>query len=185
MLSGYIVLIEIDKLLHDMKPSSRIKSIARHTIVWLIWFGIQSYTLFAAGFSTFGTMDWLFQAFNYFSLIIVFYTLAYFIAHFVYDGIDGEYLVRKDLSAFSNIFSVELVSIFLVIVLYIIVGVSLDTKFLGYKYPGVDAYVYARLEIVLPYVVYAYFYAFYRMTKKIRQKMSNEQKEKDIPKEMN
>lgn len=172
--------VEINNLIDNMKPSSRIKSIARHTIVWIIWFGLHSYTLFSADIAKFGAMDWLHQAFNYLSLVIVFYSLAYFIVHLFYEGIDGEYLLLKDFSDFRNIINVESVSIVLIMVLYVIVGVSLDAMYFGYKYPGVDAYVYERVEHVIPYTVYAAGYALYRMNKKIRREKSSIMAEEEI-----
>jgi hypothetical protein len=167
-----------------MKPSSRIKSIARHTIVWIIWFGLHSYTLFSADTATFIATDWLYHTFNYLSILMVFYPAAYFMEPILYRIFSDGYSHQDEFSDFRQIVNVETVSLALILVLYVIQGVSIDSMYLGYKYPGVDAYVYERLEQILPYIAYAAGYASYRINKKARREKSSVEGEEEIANEM-
>ncbi len=167
-----------------MKPSSRIKSMVRHTIVWIIWFGLHSYTFFTAGIAKFGAMDWLYHTFNYLSILIVFYPAAYFMEPILHGIFNDEYSHQDEFSDFRQIVNVETVSLALILLLYVILGVSLDSMYLGYKYPGVDAYVYVRVEQVLPYMVYAACYALYRVNKKARREKYSIKAEEEIANEM-
>jgi hypothetical protein len=167
-----------------MKPSSRIKSIARHAILWIIWFGLHSYTFFTADIAKFGAMDWLYHTFNFLSILMVFYPAAYFMEPILYRIFSDGYSYQDEFSDFRQIVNVETVSLALILLLYVILGVSLDSMYLGYKYPGVDAYVYGRVVLGLPYMVYAACYALYRVNKKARREKSNVGAEEDIAKEM-
>jgi hypothetical protein len=165
--------VEINNLIDNMKPSSRIKSIARHTIVWIIWFGLHSYTLFAADIAKFGTMEWLYHTYNFLSILMVFYPAAYFMKPILYRIFNYEYSYQDDFSDFRQIVNVETVSIALIVVIYVILGVSMDAIYYSYKYRGEDAYIYGRVEEVLPYLVYASGYALYRINKKTRREKSS------------
>jgi formate hydrogenlyase subunit 3/multisubunit Na+/H+ antiporter MnhD subunit len=167
-----------------MKPSSRLKSVTRHTIVWIIWFGLHSYTLFTTDIAKFGELDWLYHTFNFLSILIVFYPAAYFMGPILYRIFNDEYSHQDEFSDFRQIVNVETVSIVLLLVLYVILGVSMDALYNGYKYPGIDAYVYGRVEQVLPYMVYAACYALYRINKKARREKSSIKTEDETANEM-
>jgi hypothetical protein len=167
-----------------MKPSSRLKSVARHTILWIIWFGLKIFALIIDNTSKYSATDWMYQAYNYISVLIVFYFLAYLFVHLFYEDTVDEYVILKDFSDFKNILNVESVSIVLIIVLYVILGATLDSMYFGYKYPGVDAYVYERFDSVLLYIVSAAGYATYKITKKMWLKKSSAEGEEEIANEM-
>jgi hypothetical protein len=163
-----------------MKPSSRLKSLARHTIVWIIWIGLHSYTLFSADIAKSGAMNWLYYTFNFVSTLLVFYPAAYFMGPVLYRTFSDEYSYQEKFSDFNQIVNVETVSIALIVVIYVILGVSMDTMYFGYKYPGVDTYVYERVEQVLPFIASAVCYAFYRMNKKARREKTSIKTEEEI-----
>jgi NADH:ubiquinone oxidoreductase subunit 4 (subunit M) len=140
--------------------------------------------LFTAGFAKFGELDWLYHTFNFLSILMVFYPAAYFMGPILYRIFNDEYSHQDEFSDFRQIVNVETVSIVLILVIYVILGVSMDAMYHGYKYPGVDAYVYERVEEVLPYMVYAAGYALYRMNKKGRREKSSVRAEDDIAKEI-
>jgi hypothetical protein len=170
--------VKINKTIDEMKPSSHLYSVLRHIAFWLLWFGIQSYTLFSSDLSKYGTIDWLYQVFNYTAPLIVFYAVAYFMVHLLYGGYWGDYVVLNDFSDFRQIVNVESVSIVMITVLYVIVGAFFDINYQGYKYPGNDAFFYERVEVVLPYLAMAACYAIYRINKRNwKEKLSGDSKE--------
>jgi hypothetical protein len=149
--------------------------------VWIIWFSLHSYTLFTADIAKFGALDWLYHTLNYLSILMVFYPVAYFMGPILYRIFNDE---DRHKDGFSDFINVETVSIALILVIYITLGVSMDAIYYGYKYPGIDAYIYGRVEQILPYMVYAACYALYRMNKKARRGKSSITAEEEIANEM-
>jgi hypothetical protein len=138
----------------------RKKTIVKHCMLWSIWYLINTLQI-ADGISTFKTTEWLQLAYNYSSLVIVFYCITSCMTRFckifslnVYSSLKG---VRQVRYLFNNALLIALT----VIAVYVSLSVTLDNGFFGYKYPTALSHIIQRLTRVLPYAVLAAGYAYF------------------------
>jgi hypothetical protein len=139
---------------------TRKKTILKHCSVWTIWYLINILQL-AGSFTTVKLIVWLEVAYNYTSLVLIFYTIAWLMTGFyrifsfqIYKSLKGAEKVRY-------LFNNRLLLAMSVIAVYVCLSVTLDNIFFGYEYPTVVSHIIQRLTRVLMYAVIADRFAYF------------------------
>jgi hypothetical protein len=154
-----------------MKPHSLLKSIFNHTMLWLLWYSINSISIFAK-ISSFGSSAWLQLAFNYLSLIAVFYAVINIMMRFFNRFSFIRYQSIKGHRAIFYLLKIEIFCVVLVVALYIAIAIFLDGKYFGYNYPDLFTHIDRRLMRVIGYVLFAAGYAYYCCYKRKQQQLA-------------
>jgi hypothetical protein len=149
-----------------MKPSFR-NTLIKHITVWVLWFGLNSITIFGSNVPLSGDF-WLQTSANFVTLIIIYYAVFFIMRNF-YERFD--YSKYSTLSLQGRIFywvKIEVIAVLALIVAYTAFSIWYD-RILGYNYPNVLAHIDKRFTRVLPYVMFSAlnsFYAWYRQRQK-------------------
>jgi hypothetical protein len=133
---------------------NRKKTILQHCALWGIWYLINTLQLVGI-MSTFKTKDWMQLAYNYISLILVFYAIVWLLAGFYRIFSVQMYSTLRGVNKVRYLFNTRLLLALAVTALYVGVSVVLDNIFFGYEYPTALSHIIQRLTRVLLYVVIA------------------------------
>jgi hypothetical protein len=155
-----------------MKPSSNLKSVVKHAAVWIIWYCANSLTLLSVDFSSLSIAGWLHLAFNYISLIVVFYAVANIMQQMFNRISFVKYQNLKGLAAIRYLLKMELIGVFLIVVLYVGIAIFLDRTYFGYEYPSIGSHIDKRFTRVISYVVTAAGYAYFLFYKRRQEILS-------------
>ncbi len=137
---------------------TRKKTILTHCALWGIWYLINTLQLVGI-MSSFRTRDWIQLAYNYVSLVLVFYAITWLMAGFYHIFSVKMFNMLTGLQRVKYLFNNRLLLALSVLALYVWVSVQLDNVFFGYEYPTVLSHTVQRLTRVLLYAVIADRYA--------------------------
>jgi hypothetical protein len=159
-----------------MGKQSSAKTIYKHFALWLIWFTFNTLQVVKI-IAHQKLIFWMQLAYNYLSLVIVFYaitgTLTTFFKYYAL-GIRSNKYRHK----IFYIFNTQLLLIVVIIVAYILVSIFMDTNFFENIYPDYFFHFFQRFNRVLAYIFaaigYAYF-LFYK-NKQITKNIMNEER---------
>jgi hypothetical protein len=149
-----------------MKPSFR-STLIKHITVWVLWFGLNSITIFGSNVLLNGDF-WLQTSANFATLIIMYYAVFFIMRH-LYDRFD--YSKYNALSSQGRIlywFKAEVIAVIALVVAYTAFSIWYD-RILGYNYPNLLAHIDKRFTRALPYVMFSglnSFYAWYQERQK-------------------
>jgi hypothetical protein len=155
-----------------MKPSSNLKSVAKHAAAWIIWYNLNSLTLLTVDFSKLSIAGWLHLAFNYISLVLVFYSVVHIMQNMFKRISFVKYQNLKGLAAIKYLLKMELIGVFLIVVFYVGIAFFLDRTYFGYEYPSIGSHIDKRFTRVISYVVTAVGYAYFLYYKKRQEILS-------------
>ncbi len=138
------------------------KTLSLHFLLWSLWFGLNSLSLVRDS-RQLTTDQWLQLAWNYLSLVMVFYAItsisrSFFnnlsfhrIQSYRWPGKAWYILTRREVFYIAGITT-----------LYVGISIFLDNVAFGYNYPDLFSHIDRRLSRVMPYIPLAVLYTLYQ-----------------------
>lgn len=154
------------------------KTFLIHLTVWSFWYLLNSLEL-VGFFSKLTVIHWIQLAYNYLSLVIVFYCVAKTLQGFFDCCFYPGFSVLNDIGPTISKFKYNIVVVIFIGISYIGLSVFLDGNLFGYEYPTLLSNITKRYDRVLPYIVAAILYACLRSYRK-RQRQKDFVVEKRI-----
>ncbi len=145
---------------HTAMAKTRKKTILKHCAIWVIWYLMNILEL-AGSFTTVKTIVWLEVAYNFVSLMLVFYAIVWLLAGFYRIFSVQIYTTLRGLHRVRYLFNNRLLLALAVTALYVGVSVVLDNVFFGYDYPTAFSHIMQRLTRVLLYALLADRFAYF------------------------
>lgn len=140
------------------------KRTLKHLLCWAVWYGLNSLPILHM---TMTPDKWWQLAYNYSSLLIVFYALV---------GLSYHYFQGVSLVAMENktglekarylFFRWQILAAAAVVISYIATSVWLDTAYFGYQYENLQAHIDQRFIRQLAYSLVGAGYGFYLWEKR-------------------
>lgn len=161
------------------------KKVSKHIAAWLIWYMINSLELILVS-AVLTTVHWLQLGYNYITLVIVFYYIAWVSRGFFDYCFSPAFNILTDLRKTILAFKVNFILVLVAVTMYVSLSVYLDGSFFGYKYPTILSNVLQRFSRVLPYVIAALLYSCFRSYRKRQHQvnLANEERIKHLQSEV-
>jgi hypothetical protein len=141
-----------------MKPSFR-NTVIKHISAWVLWFGLNSITIFGSNVPLNGAF-WLQTSANFATLVLMYYAV-FFVMRNLYNRFDfGKYQILGLHNRFFYLVKAEVLAVIALIVAYTAFSIWYD-RILGYQYPNVLAHIDKRFTRLLPYVMFSGLNSFY------------------------
>jgi hypothetical protein len=155
-------------------PSATAKSpltiMTRHTLLWVVWFGLSSLSLIAYA-PTFTALDWLLIATDYSTLVLGFYGMAFFIKKYFLNLKQSPQQRRTIVAWFQQWIRIELFAVLMILCNYITLSVFLSQRFPYAGSPVISSFVYAwrYFNYALPYVMIAALFSYFATRRQVKR----------------
>lgn len=143
------------------------KRLYKHLAAWAAWYLLNSLSLFQI---TLTSSQWAQLAYNYISLVLVFYAVAGF-SYRYFSGISSVAMDKRSgiSKACYLLFRWQVLGVVAVMVIYITCSIYLDNRFFGYQYESLQAHIDQRFIRQLSYVFAAGSWSYYRWVQRRNQ----------------
>lgn len=136
----------------------------RHSIAWLVSFVLESYRFFKY-FPSYSNKEFLLIFYNYVSLVIVFYCIAFALQGYFKKISWPTFWELHPNDMLSYLIKPRLLIVPIMVTVYLFTAVMMDRAFSLYPYDNFDDHIDGRWCRIKPYVAGAIMYALYRVGK--------------------
>jgi hypothetical protein len=148
---------------------SPLVTVALHSMLWVIWFALHSLSLIMYG-QTFTSLDWLIACYDYGSLVLVFYGIAFFMKKYFFRH---KWTSQQGLTTVQQLrrwIRIELFVALAILAAYIAVSVYLTQRFYANESSVTWLqYTWQHFNYSLPYVMIAILSGYFSIGIQWRQ----------------
>jgi hypothetical protein len=152
-------------------PKNRVTIIALHTLIWVVWFALHSLSLIVYT-PTFTALDWLLSFYDYCSIVLVFYGVAFVIKKYFLSQ-EWHPLDRPTTGErLRQWIRIELFAVLVILGSYIVLSVFLSQRFPYAGSPVISSFVHAwrYFFYALPYVMIAALFSYFAIRRHLKRK---------------